>query len=170
MQRWLAIERERESFRVCGTEVSANLEMNHLRLSLRIDRIDECADGSKIVIDYKTGTTSSQNWFGDRPQEPQLPLYTLTDPAIKGIAYAQVRNDHSKFYGVAATEHGELVSVESMNEGMDWETQRELWHQQLSGLLEEYCAGVATVSPYNPPSTCQFCECHSLCRIEEKSS
>ncbi len=46
---------------------------------MRIDRIDEMPDGSLAVIDYKTSASvpSPSSWLGDRPSDPQLPLYAL---------------------------------------------------------------------------------------------
>jgi hypothetical protein len=42
------------------------------------------------VIDYKTRAPSRTRWLGERPQEPQLPLYSLLDSSIQGIAYAEL--------------------------------------------------------------------------------
>ncbi len=39
-------------------------------------------DGREIILDYKTGQLKSRGWEGDRPDEPQLPLYCTTSDSL----------------------------------------------------------------------------------------
>ena len=92
LAQWLGHERERSaSFRVVEMEQNQTLQVEGLSLTLRPDRIDEFEDGRRAVIDYKTRAPSRTRWLGERPQEPQLPLYSLLDPKIQGIAFAELR-------------------------------------------------------------------------------
>ena len=43
---------------------------------VRIDRVDRLADDARVLIDYKTGAATT-DWRGDRPDNPQLPIYAL---------------------------------------------------------------------------------------------
>ena len=61
---WLNFERERGDFIVKETEARKVFQHGHLKLETRIDRIDQLADGSLAVIDYKTSTTSIARWWG----------------------------------------------------------------------------------------------------------
>ena len=76
-------------------EKNQTLQVADLSLTLRPDRIDELEDGRRSVIDYKTRAPSKTNWLGDRPQEPQLPLYSLLDSTISGIAFAELSTNDS---------------------------------------------------------------------------
>lgn len=80
---WLTKEASLErSFMILGLELEETYEAGGLKLSLKVDRIDENqAMGedtpSVTLVDYKSSVKSlSQAWFGDRPAEPQLPLYS----------------------------------------------------------------------------------------------
>jgi len=74
---WLKVERERGAFTVIATEEKKSLTFARLQLRLRIDRIDRLPDGRLMLIDYKSkmANSSAQEWLGERPDEPQLPLY-----------------------------------------------------------------------------------------------
>ena len=109
---WLTTEQTepREPFKVVACEEKHTVSLGQLQINLVIDRIDELiADGRRIVIDYKTGSTlDTKNWFGDRRiTEPQLPLYAAivlaqADQApVAAVAFAKVRLRECGFAGVA---------------------------------------------------------------------
>ncbi len=74
---WLNIEKIRPPFTLVAQETQLSIDLSGLKLQLKIDRIDRLNDGSIMLIDYKTGLTHLKSWFGDRPQQPQLPLYAV---------------------------------------------------------------------------------------------
>ncbi|MDP5070993.1 MAG: PD-(D/E)XK nuclease family protein [Congregibacter sp.] len=92
LMRWLELERERpESFVVLGREEPREHVLGKLKLRLRLDRIDQLSDGRQLIIDYKSGAIGSVNqWLGDRPTRPQLPLYALLSPPAAAISYASL--------------------------------------------------------------------------------
>ena len=45
--------------------------------------MDRLADGARVLIDYKTGVATA-DWRGERPDNPQLPIYALLQPASAG--------------------------------------------------------------------------------------
>ena len=103
---WLMLERSRGDFSVFATEAKRTLEIGGLQLGARLDRVDETAGGERIVIDYKTRAPGASAWIGERPDEPQLPLYLLAaEPTARAIAFAQVRAGDMKFVSLAADKH-----------------------------------------------------------------
>jgi len=58
--------------------------------SVRIDRIDRLSDGARLLIDYKTGAPS-RDWQGERPDNPQLPIYALLhSKSLIAVAYGKI--------------------------------------------------------------------------------
>ena len=49
---WLEQEKLRASFSVVATEDKRRVEIGGLVLTTRLDRVDQLADGQRIVIDY----------------------------------------------------------------------------------------------------------------------
>ena len=175
LRQWLSHERKRISaFRVVEMEKNRALQVSDLTLMLRPDRIDELADGRRAVIDYKTRAPSKTRWLGDRPQEPQLPLYSLLDSSIQGIAFAELSTtDPVKFVALGEelglAEH-DTKSLESQTRGIatTWSELVEQWKASLHQLAVEFMAGAATVTPR--PGACDYCDLASLCRINELRS
>ncbi|MBM3561492.1 MAG: hypothetical protein FJX53_16785, partial [Alphaproteobacteria bacterium] len=102
---WLAVERRRPDFSVIAREDRRTLQAGGLRLTGRIDRMDRLADGSHALIDYKSGRASPAGWLGERPGDPQLPLYAVNAGAGLGaVAFARIRRGDMRFDGLARTE------------------------------------------------------------------
>ena len=95
---WLELEKQRGGFTVLATEDKRRIEIGGLSLNARLDRVDETDDGRRIVIDYKTGKASPGAMLGERPDEPQLPLYLVgAEPDAAAVAFAQVKAGDMKF-------------------------------------------------------------------------
>src|SRR5262249_5099966 len=100
---WLEIERGRPPFTVLGCEEERAASVARLELRRRLDRGDRLAAGEEILIDYKGGASSLTAWYGDRPDEPQLPLYAVTHPRTPhALAFAQVARGECGFIGLTA--------------------------------------------------------------------
>ena len=155
-------------------EKNQTLQVADLSLTLRPDRIDELEDGRRSVIDYKTRAPSKTNWLGDRPQEPQLPLYSLLDSTISGIAFAELSaTDSPKFVALGEDlgfAEGDGKSMEQQTKGAaaTWTELVAQWQASLEQLAVEFMAGVATVAPR--PGACDYCDLASLCRINERQT
>ncbi len=171
---WLEYESQREDFSVQETERQFHVEINGLRLDLRADRIDQ-VDGGYVVLDYKTGSVSPSRWDGDRPEEPQLPLYGVykLGHSLRGILFAQIRAgdmclngrafDVTKTVTNRASKHSELVRNPLTDEMLG------SWADALSQLADQFLAGEAAVAPKRYPKTCSYCALGALCRIAETS-
>jgi ATP-dependent helicase/nuclease subunit B len=139
------LERERETFSIDEIESSCSANIGTLKLNLRLDRIDRLSNGRRLVIDYKTGAVFSRaNWRGERPGEPQLPLYAVTTD-VQGIAVILLNQDGVKVLGVGA----ENAGVEGLqepakftgDEGETWTSLVNRWSQDLERLAEEFAHG-----------------------------
>ncbi len=170
---WLELERERpESFVVSGREEQRDYELDGLKLRLRLDRVDRLADGSEIILDYKSGAPESLNrWMGERPSRPQLPLYALLDPPAAGIAFASLKPGKLGFRGIGARSFATGIdsaaqwSEEGDEQDMTMDRLRSRWHRELGALAQEFLAGESTVDP--APDACRYCQRQMLCRLAE---
>jgi ATP-dependent helicase/nuclease subunit B len=181
-QQWLEIEKQRADFKVVDFEKEVWQEVNGINVHLWIDRVDELADGRKVVIDYKTGAVSPSQWFGDRPEEPQLPLYSMVentsmaegeDTAISAVLYGQLKAADMKFSGVVAAE-GLIPNLPPTRNPQlkeiteQWPQVLVDWQQTINQLAQDFRCGKADVDP-KKPGTCatSYCELSGLCRIDE---
>ena len=175
VMRWLHYEAERQAFTVLHPEIERNIELGGLQMKIFIDRIDQDDIGEHIILDYKTGKTSPSSWFGDRPDEPQLPLYAISEQQrgnqVSAICFAQIRAAEMSFLGISR-EKNQLPGVTSWDkyrntkEFGSWDAILQSWQTILEKLAEAFVAGVAPVDPKSS-STCNFCELASVCRINE---
>ncbi len=171
---WLDLERTRGDFSVFDTEAKRTIEVGGLRLGARLDRVDETASGMRIVIDYKVRAPGPAAWLGERPDEPQLPLYlTAAEPTARAIAFAQVRAGEMKLVALAA-DKGILPGARTLPNGQlkraaqSWGEQVEAWRVELHRLARGFAAGDAAVDP--KPRACDYCDQKPLCRIHERQS
>lgn len=174
-QAWLELEKNRSPFRVSDREKEAELCLGGVRAHMRIDRIDELACGSKLLIDYKTGLVKPTQWFGERPDEPQLPLYSLIfSDELAGVAFAQVKAGDIAFKGVAREEEcapgiSSFKNLAQTCNYVSWSEVLANWRQTLEKLGQDFLAGKADVDPKQYPVTCTYCALKPLCRIDELS-
>lgn len=173
LERWLAFEKQRPAFTIASIEQQVKFVFDHLTLSLRVDRIDQLADGSLIIIDYKTGTISSNDWFGERLNEPQLPIYCISHEApIKAIIFIQLRSHGYKIDGISAYETGipGVKSIQYLKEDhlpKTWDDLLIYWRQHLFNLSQQFLQGHAIINPKDGKKTCNYCDFKTLCRYNE---
>lgn len=164
LEEWLAVELERAPFRVVSAEATISAALGGHPLELRIDRIDALADGRRLLIDYKTSSITPAAWFGERPEDAQMPVYaSVLEPAVDGVAIGRVRTGDCSLKGGS--------SLPAMTRGSydpaDWRAQLALWGDTVQRLATEFAQGDARVNPRQPPETCRYCHLHSFCRIDE---
>lgn len=188
--KYLQLEAQREAFEVVGfeKEILPVIEGQTIRLVIdRLDRIisgdgqgggDDDGDGEEIIIDYKTGKVNPKKWFGDRPDDPQLPLYAISaDKTPAAVAFAVIRDEVCEYKGVAT--RAELLpglppKAGKLNQylidaGDDMPQTIDQWRQTLNGLMRKFLAGEAEIDPKAGLKTCgdSYCELQSLCRVGE---
>ncbi len=169
LQEWIELELQRGDFLVEASEVQCKLTLQGRELSLRVDRVDRLPDGRSIVIDYKSGKCRVRDWSGERPAEPQLPLYSIATDA-SAIAFAQLRPRDCKLLGVGETEGVTGISTAlAKSLGADdaelqWGELKQQWQQKLEHLMAEFLRGDARVEPQ--PRACDYCGLQALCRVE----
>ena len=174
-QQWLDVEKQRAPFRVVAKEQRYRLKAGGIEVNLFIDRIDALDDGRLVLIDYKTGNVSPAQWFGERPDEPQLPLYSMAvEGEIAAVGFAQIRAGEIRFKGVSA-EEGLLPDVRSWEKlGQtkhedSWQQVLANWRAGIERLGESFRRGEAEVDPKRYPGSCEYCDLTALCRINEQS-
>jgi probable DNA repair protein len=155
LPQWLEKELQRPSFQVVATEQRLpDRTIGLLRIEVRVDRIDTVPpNGQEIILDYKTGLIPSKPWDGDRPEEPQLPLYAVLahDRPVHGIAFARLKVGKMELQQCS---------------GADFDAQLPQWRTVLTALATSFAHGDTAVDPKRP-ATCKHCAQMPLCRIRE---
>ena len=179
---WLAIERSRGDFQVVACEAMREIEIGGTRVRARLDRLDRLGAQGHAVLDYKTGKADASAWLGPRPDEPQLPLYALAvretgEADVSAVAFARVRAGDMGFGGIGR-DGGLLPGVVRIEQskarraaGYDsWESLLGGWQRELEALGREFARGEARVDPKYGGRTCERCNLHAFCRINERAS
>lgn len=167
------LERTRPPFRIEALEEERQIPLGAARLTLRMDRVDAPGDGGLVVIDYKSGKATPQDWFGARPTAAQLLVYlaALGDD-VRALAFARVAPPEPRFQGVAI-EAGLLPRVRAIEAGSNetalhaWSRQLATWRTQVHGLAAEFLAAHASVTPMK--GACRYCHLAALCRVGERA-
>jgi ATP-dependent helicase/nuclease subunit B len=140
---WLELEKQRPPFTVVEIEEKHTLTFAGVQVDLRIDRIDQLTGEQRLLIDYKTGIPNVRSLWGNRPDEPQLPLYAVsqTQP-VAALAFAQINPKALAWLGT-----GELSEFhEGINTPpQEWPLQLEEWREVLTRLAQDFLAGDARV-------------------------
>jgi len=162
---WLQhIERQRPPFTIEACERKQQVEIGGLQLEVRVDRTDRLSNGRVAIIDYKTGKVDTKGWLGDRPGEPQLPLYAATcaDP-LAALLIAHINREDPGYRGLAEENTLQLKRMQTATGVLAVERQQ--WTRVLTILAEDFRAGVARVDPAK--GACQYCAYRALCRVDE---
>ena len=167
---WLEIEEARPlAFRVTAREaVTHDAQIGPLRLNLRLDRVDQIDDGGELLIDYKTGPAATAAWLGDRPDEPQLPLYAVVaeDLHLRGIAFGQIRPGKE----MALVGYQDTLGILPRGPVMEnLAEQVDEWRRVLTVLATDFAESDVRVAPKHYPETCKYCQQRLLCRLDPAS-
>lgn len=171
LHEWLEVERERPPFEVLASEQKRNVGIGGLALELRLDRVDRVGDDVDMLIDYKSGQVKIADWFGDRPDEPQVPLYAVTHEGTPGaLAFARVARGECRLVGQARTD-GVALGVKPYVQGkpddpVDWDERIAAWRVTLERLAQAFRSGRAPVDP-KTDQACERCDFALICRVSE---
>ncbi|HTD56352.1 MAG TPA: PD-(D/E)XK nuclease family protein, partial [Silvibacterium sp.] len=177
LNKWLREhEAKRIPFTVEATEKKLeDVSVGGLKLRLRADRIDVLENGKRLLLDYKTGlNVSTKHWEGERPDEPQLPLYSVFGNVedLCGVLFARIRADETGFEGCVSDESvlkGAGLKAKLTKERFD-EALKGEWVNSLVNLAEDFLHGDARVDPKEQRTTCRNCEFPGLCRVAEDNA
>ena len=162
---WADLEKSRAPFQVAFNERERTISIGGLEIDARMDRVDELPDGRHVILDYKATAPSVAAWFGERPEEPQLPMYAISnDVPVAAVAFAQVGPEGLRFKGFVA-DPAVLPGVKAFPESS--ERQIEEWRRVLEPIAHSFREGAAAVDPRDGSATCALCRLTSLCRIHE---
>ncbi len=178
--KWLEFEKQRQAFTIDAIEQHQEFEFEGLPIRLAIDRIDTVIndDGSacKVIIDYKSGVNHDpKGWMLERPVEPQLPLYAMTEAGeVSAISYALMNNETQEFKGFADSE--DLLPKVGLPYIRDpdnprtkipipWDEAINQWRNNLATLATEIRNGQAAVTPEE--NACLYCKLSPFCRIND---
>jgi len=171
---WLEQEKRRGGFTVLATEDKRRIEIGGLLLNARLDRVDQTDDGRRIVIDYKTGKASPGAMLGERPDEPQLPLYVVgAEPDASAVAFALVKAGEMG-YAALARDDDLLPDTKAFSASRyrdrqgSWQEVVAAWRADLARIAAGFVAGEAAVDPKRYPNTCRYCDVKPFCRIYER--
>jgi probable DNA repair protein len=174
LHKWLDIESLRADFVVSDREQRHDLAMGGLTLTLRVDRVDALANGRRLLIDYKSGDAKPRHWLGERPEDPQLPLYTrlLDADELEGVSFAVLRHSEQEYRGLARSAQGPGIETDLGKATAktpppitEWDELQSHWNQRLEALVTEFVEGHAPVAPLNRNRTCTYCGLEALCRV-----
>ena len=165
---WLDVERKRTPFEVVQIEQKRPIEIGALSFNGRIDRMDMLEDGTHAIIDYKTGSRATpKDWMGERPDEPQLPLYAVSATEnVFAVAFAKLRTGAMKFAGLSLQEG----AIPGVKPAKSWSGLMQYWKMELERLAAGYEKGEASVDPKKGLATCRNCDLQPLCRVHERLS
>jgi len=165
LERWLELESRRAPFEVEHVETSGEIAVHGgLAYQLRIDRIDRLEDGARVLIDYKTGWVQP-DWRGERPDNPQLPVYALRHREnLVAVAYGRVSAAECRFVAETAREDIFPRVHVSRLEGMaSFVELVAAWERRVESLAREFSSGEAQVAPTD--TACRYCHLQGLCRV-----
>ncbi len=166
LHEWLDLERQRLPFVVEHIEAGEErARFAGVEFTCRIDRIDRLDDGARIVIDYKTGQ-ASRDWRGERPDNPQLPVYALLHrQGLVAVAYGRVNAAECAFVGEwdrtgLFRRGGRVTPLEGLP---DLAALLGEWERRVERIAGEFAAGRAEVLP--TATACRHCRLQGLCRV-----
>lgn len=175
---YLELDKQRDEFEVVGFEKEILPEINGQQIRLIIDRVDKLPSGEEIIIDYKTGKEEPKKWFGDRPENPQLPLYAISaEKTPAAVVFGIIRDDGCAYKGVVKREgllpglppRATKLNQYLIDAGREMSATIENWRQILHRLMADFLNGEARIDPKTDLKTCDrtYCDLQSLCRVSE---
>ena len=179
LRAWFQLEADRTPFVLRGVEQSFQWTHGALQLALRLDRIDQLADGGLVVIDYKTGGGNidpRSDWLRARPVGLQLPFYAavLADgqSPVAALVLARLHARKVEAQGLADGDCGFQGLAGPGDcpgfEDMSWAQLTAHWRDAIHMLAQEYADGVA-VNQSLREDDLQYCDALPFLRLNEEA-
>ncbi len=167
--KWLVYEKARQPFSVVSIEESHKVKINGYILQLRLDRVDEIntatGKSQRLIIDYKKGQCSPNDWKSERPNDPQLPFYLTVNNSndslgeLNAIAFAQINIKNQSLIGLQP-ENCNIVAITSIEKNRvglhtNWQQTTEEWSRISNHLFDQFVSGDVAID-YNNNSQLNF--------------
>lgn len=146
-----------------GVERTVSAPTSALVLSGRVDRIDERADGSVVIVDYKTGRRPPAD--DDARGSLALAVYAVATARTLRRPCAVVELHHLPTGTVAAAAHGEESLARKVAEA-------ESIAREARAADEAYAAGRTgdETFPARPSSMCSWCDYRPACAVGRQAA
>jgi hypothetical protein len=173
---WLSFEKtNRPSFKVIESEEKYKINIDRITFNVKIDRIDEYEDGSRLLIDYKTGNEESiSKWTKPPISSLQMPIYitftNINNISAAGIGY--IHNRNVKLVGLSKYGQDPIdaelkdCSLSKKDEGQ-WPNLINSWHKDIYELASGYLSGKASVT-FKKENDLKYCAVKPLLRLAER--
>ena len=162
------LEKQRSDFEVIKTESTSEVDINGLKFSTRIDRMDRLANGDSLIIDYKTGKdVKVAQMTGDPIDQAQLPIYAVTN-SVDGVAFATINSNDCQFKAITKNKSELPLTKQAINRMPEWDKQINEWTSILNSASEQFQNGIASVLPVK--NACDYCDYDLLCRVKKSSN
>jgi probable DNA repair protein len=141
LRSFVAEEIDRSEFAILDVEKPIDSEAFGVRLSLRVDRIDRLADGSLLIIDYKTGRPRDLlNKDGDL-KDLQLAVYAdVVEGEVGGLVIINIDSRSISYKGTGGSVPWDAARQET------WPERFEAWRDEVHQALREIAAGDVRVN------------------------
>ena len=178
LYQWLCYEKlERPRFSVIESEEKYPIKINRINFNVKIDRIDQYEDGSRLLIDYKTGSEAPiSQWKKSPITSLQMPIYIvftgIENISAAGIGY--VHNNDVKLVGLSSYTQEPIdgmittFSKEKLKTHEDqWSDLIASWGEDIHKLASGYLSGDAKVT-YGKEDELKYCSVKPLLRLAER--
>ena len=172
---WLILECERVPFVAIQIEERHTIVADGLTLSVRLDRMDQLDDGSRVVIDYKGGgklPAVVTDWQRERPVHLQLPAYAaVLDQEgvldrIAGLVLVRLHSTGQSPVGLLRQDiglEGPTLFDKANYPDADWSTTMQRLKEVVYSLITEFTSGVARNQSWSRTDM-QYCDVPALLR------
>jgi hypothetical protein len=169
---FLELEKSRPEYKIHALEksISYPYESNQqtsktycTTIKIRIDRIDQLADNSYAIIDYKTGQKKPMTAWLENMQDIQLPTYQLLlAPEADTLAFAYLKPNIMRFDSAGLSCAFEKKT--KLFEINDWQEKKKQWKKAFIESIEGYQNGLAIPMPLLGKETCKKCSFVMTCQ------
>lgn len=160
----LEVEAARAPFTVQGREAALDADLGGPALRLRIDRIDAFPDGTRRLVDYKSGSSAGARLEAEPPEPVQLAVYATAmlqaGQPPQAAALLTVSAQRLKLAGAGKAGTDAAAGLKVLD---DWDQRLPRWSAAVASLAAGHVAGVASVAPL--AGACRHCHMPRFCRI-----
>ena len=126
------LDRSRDAFTIMDAETSRALDIDGLRLQLRVDRIDRLDDGELVILDYKTGQERRFLSRDGMPKDLQLVIYACAvDEPVSDLGLVNIDSRSIGISGAGRT----------FTPDLDWASALQDWRNEVEAAAGEMSRG-----------------------------